>query len=139
MSIVTIHHRKSRALTIGVASATVLLASGAATLSASHNRLATQVNFGRSAPVGITLDKSREIVSSAIRVGLTRDFATLSLHKGTVDGKTVWYVITDVSDAGMARRLGVNHAPKLRNAPRDCPACVQEVRTANPILGKAPV
>ena len=92
-----------------------------------------------SAPKGITLEKNRQTMTSALRVDLTRDFATLPLHKGTAGGKTVWYVITDVSDAGLARRLGVNHAPKLRNAPRDCPACVQEVRTTDPVLGEAAV
>ena len=140
MNILTHHCRMGRALTVALASAATVLASGTATLGAGpDNRSAAQVLSGESAPVGITLDESREIITSALRVDLTRDFATLPLHKGTVDGKTVWYVITDVSDAGMAQRLGVNHAPKLRNAPRDCPACVQEVKTANPVLGEAPV
>ena len=99
----------------------------------------TQAGSGESAPVGLTLEKDRQTITSALRVDLTRDFATLPLHKGTVDGKTVWYVITDASDASMARRLGVNHAPKLSNAPRDCPACVQEVQTTNSVLGRSPV
>jgi len=94
---------------------------------------------GESAPAGLTLQKNRQTITSALRVDLTRDFATLPLHKGTARGKTVWYVITDVSDASMARRLGINHAPKLSNAPRDCPACVQEVTTTDSVLGKAPV
>jgi hypothetical protein len=89
--------------------------------------------------VGLTLPKDRQTITSALRVDLTRDFATLPLYKGSAGGETVWYVITDASDAAMARRLGINHAPKLINAPRDCPACVQEVSTANPVLGAAPV
>jgi hypothetical protein len=97
------------------------------------------LDSGSSAPVGLTLPKDRQTISSALRVDLTRDFATLPLHRGSAGGQTVWYVITDVSDAAMARRLGINHAPKLINAPRDCPACVQEVRTADPVLGAAPV
>jgi hypothetical protein len=48
-------------------------------------------------------------------------------------------VITDVSDANMARQLGINHAPKLANAPVMCPACVQDVETSDPVLGKANV
>jgi len=76
-----------------------------------------------SAPVGLTLDKNRQTITSALRVDLTRDFATLPLHRGTAQGQAVWFVITDVSDASIADRLGVNHAPKLANAPRDCPAC----------------
>ena len=95
--------------------------------------------FSESAPVGLTLAKNRQMIKSALRVDLTRDFATLPLHRGTANGETVWYVITDVSGRKMARRLGVNHAPKLRNAPVDCPACVQEVTTASRVLGRAPV
>ncbi len=91
------------------------------------------------APVGITLEKDRQTITSALRVDLTRDYATLPLHKGTAAGETVWYVITDVSDENMARQLGINHAPKLRNAVRKCPACVQEVETTDRVLGKAPV
>ena len=92
---------------------------------------------GGSAPTGLTLAKNRQTITSALRVDLTRDFARLPLHRGKADGETVWYVITDTSNARMARRLGVNHSPKLRNAQRDCPACVQEVKTNRPLLGKA--
>lgn len=101
--------------------------------------VATQDASGGSAPIGLTLAKNRQLITSALRVDLTRDFATLPLHKGQADGQTAWYVITESSDARMARRLGVNHAPKLRNAGRDCPACVQEVKTASSVLGTAPV
>jgi len=48
-------------------------------------------------------------------------------------------VITDVSDLTIAMELGVNHAPKLSKAGINCPACVQEVTTDDPILGRAPV
>jgi len=92
-----------------------------------------------SAPVGLTLEKDRQTISSALRVDLTSDFATLPLFKGSAQGETVWYVITDVSDAGIARQLGVNHASKLANAGVMCPACVQDVRTDAPVLGEAPV
>ena len=92
-----------------------------------------------SAPIGLTLPKNRRTITSALRVDLTRDFATLPLHKGSAGGETVWYVITDTSSARMARRLGVNHSPKLRNAQRECPACVQEAKTTEPLLGQAPV
>ncbi len=100
---------------------------------------AAQEDAGGSAPVGLTLEKDRQTISSALRVDLTRDFATLPLFKGTAQGETVWYVITDVSDAEMASQLGVNHAPKLANAGVMCPACVQDVETSDPVLGKAPV
>lgn len=118
---------------------TMVLAWTAATGLTGPASAAGPQGFSQNAPIGLTLEQSKETLTSALRVDLTRDYATLPLYRGTVQGLTVWYVITDVSDAGIARRLGVNHAPKLVNAPRDCPACVQEVTTANPLLGRAPV
>ncbi|KIW86458.1 hypothetical protein Z517_01856 [Fonsecaea pedrosoi CBS 271.37] len=42
---------------------------------------------------------------------------TLPLYKGTsADGKTYWWIVTDTSDEGNAKQLGVNFAPKLRFA-----------------------
>ena len=91
------------------------------------------------APQGETLKKANQTITSASRVDLTRDFATLPLHKGTVGEETVWFVITDVSDAKIARKLGVNHSPKLSNISLGCPACAQTVKSSNPVLGEAPV
>jgi len=93
----------------------------------------------QSAPVGLTLESNREALRSALRVDLTFEYATLPLYKGTAGGQTVWYVITDVSNAAVARQLGINHAPKLRNVRTMCLACSQEVRTSDPLLGRAPV
>ncbi len=41
---------------------------------------------------------------------------TLPLYKGTVasTGKSIYYVLTDVSDVGVARELGLNYSTKLR-------------------------
>jgi hypothetical protein len=89
-----------------------------------------------SAPVGETLEKEKQTITSAVRVDLTRDFATLPLHEGRVGDETVWFVITDVSDADMARELGINHSPKLANVATDCPTCLQTVRTDDPVLGR---
>ncbi len=114
----------------------LLLALGMAALSFSP---ASAQGDGAAAPMGVTLDKGRQTITSALRVDLTRDFATLPLHKGTANGTTVWFVITDVSDAGLARELGVNHSAKLSNVPTMCPACSQEVMSDDPVLGRAPV
>jgi len=95
--------------------------------------------FDQSAPVGLTLETERQTITSVERVDLTFEYATLPLHKGSVGGETVWFVVTDVSDAEVARALGVNHAPKLANVPTMCPACSQEVATSDPLLGRAPV
>lgn len=94
--------------------------------------------ISQNAPVGLSLDRDRQTIRSARRVDLTRDFATLPLYKGTVRGETVWFVITDTSSARIARRLGINHSPKLRNVPRDCPHCAQTVQSSSRILGRAP-
>ena len=139
---VTTGRTRCRAVTVAVTMAgtlsTAVLASGGATFADTRDSgITTKLRTADSAPVGLTLDKDQQTIASALRVDLTRDFATLPLHKGTANGETVWYVITDTSDVGMARQLGINHAPKLRNAPRDCPACVQEVKTSDPVLGDA--
>lgn len=42
---------------------------------------------------------------------------TLPLYRGlSPDGKDVFYIITEASDFGVARRMGVNYAPKLAKA-----------------------
>ena len=42
--------------------------------------------------------------------------ATFPLHMGLSHDKPVYYVITDASDSQVAAQLGVNYAPKLKNA-----------------------
>ena len=57
----------------------------------------------------------------------------LPLYPGKApDGTKVWYVLLDASDAGLARDLGVNYAPKLYNLANNCEACVQTVKLENP-------
>ena len=79
------------------------------------------------------------VLGSALSVNLTKDFATLPLHKGNVGGETVWYVITDASDAGVAEDLGLNFAPKLSNITTGCPLCAQQVESESQILGESEV
>ncbi len=55
---------------------------------------------------------------------LDEDAGTLRLplyegRLGTVDGPSVWYVLTDTTDAANAEALGLNHAPKLAYADTD--------------------
>lgn len=91
------------------------------------------------APDGKKLDKDKLTLRSAQSVDLTRNFARLPLHRGTLNGETVWFVITDVSDESIAKRLRLNFAPRLRNITRGCPNCAQVVKTSNKLLGRAPV
>ena len=44
------------------------------------------------------------------------DTVTLPLHRGTSHGQTVYYVVFDSSNGGLADTLGVNKSQKLANA-----------------------
>ncbi len=87
----------------------------------------------RSAAKGTELlPKSKVILRSAGTVNLTDDTVRLPLHKGVFHGQTVWYVITESSDFGLAHDLNVNFAPKLANIGIACPKCVQAVTLKAP-------
>ncbi len=78
-------------------------------------------------------------MQSVLRVDLHNDIATVPLYKGTDKGTTVWYVIMDVSDAALARALGLNFAPRLGNAYNGCPLCVQTVKFGHRVWRRASV
>jgi hypothetical protein len=74
---------------------------------------------------------------SAIQVNLTKETVRLPLYKGiaykgTPQQETVWYVLLDASDAGLAHDLGVNYAPKLANIAINDPSAVQTVTLESP-------
>jgi hypothetical protein len=69
---------------------------------------------------------------SAIQVDLSKESVRLPLYKGKANGQTVWYVLLDASDQGIAHDLGVNYAPKLGNIGIGCPDCVQTVTLDSP-------
>jgi hypothetical protein len=71
-------------------------------------------------------------LGSAINVDLDNETVRLPLYEGRADGKTVWFVLLDASDEGMANNLGVNFAPKLANLSIGCPECVQTVTQESP-------
>jgi hypothetical protein len=64
---------------------------------------------------------------SAIQVDLDHESVRLPLYQGKAHGETVWFVLLDASDPGLAHDLGVNYAPKLSNIGIGCPDCVQTV------------
>ena len=69
-------------------------------------------------------------IKSVIGLDLRRDFARMPLHRATVDGQSVWFVMTDVSDQRLATKLGLNFAPRLSNLiTPECPLCVQAVES----------
>src|ERR1700746_3438449 len=74
---------------------------------------------------------------SAIQVDLSSESVRLPLYKGiaykgTPQQETVWYVLLDASDAGLAHDLGVNYAPKLANIAINDPEAVQTVTLESP-------
>ncbi len=78
------------------------------------------------------LPNSKIILQSVVQVNLDHFSATLPLHKGTFQGKRVWYIVTEASDEGAASDLNVNFAPKLANMAIGCPSCVQVVTRTVP-------
>lgn len=83
-----------------------------------------QVVPGRTAGL---LPTRQIILESAIEVNLSHHSTTLPLHEGRYGNRKVWFVITEASDEGAARDLGVNFAPKLANMAIGCGVCVQNV------------
>src|ERR1700747_1479986 len=74
---------------------------------------------------------------SAIQVDLNKETVRLPLYKGiaykgTPQQESVWYVLLDASDVGLAHDLGVNYAPKLANIAIGDPEAVQTVTLESP-------
>src|SRR5579864_1289194 len=67
------------------------------------------------------------VLESALQVDLSKETVRLPLYKGTANGHTVWFILTEASDAGLAKNTGLNYAPKLANIAISCTACVQTV------------
>jgi len=78
------------------------------------------------------LPRDHLTLESAIQVDLSKETVRLPLYRGKANGQTVWYVLLDASDAGVAHDLGVNYAPKLANLTIGCTECVQTVTLESP-------
>jgi len=83
------------------------------------------------------LPRDHLTTESAIQVDLSKETVRLPLYKGvaykgTPNEETVWYVLLDASDAGLAHDLGVNYAPKLANIGIGDPEAVQTVTLESP-------
>jgi hypothetical protein len=113
------------ALVIGVAAAVV----GAQASAGSKSPAASARGLG---PLSGLLPRDHLTEESAIQVDLSKESVRLPLYKGRAGGETVWYVLLDASDAGIAHDLGVNYAPKLGNLSIGCPDCVQTVTLDSP-------
>src|SRR5438876_11635238 len=84
------------------------------------------------------LPRDHLTTESAIQVDLSKETVRLPLYKGKANGKTVWYVLLDASDAGLAHDPGVNYAPKLANIGINDPEAVQTVTLESPTPAQNP-
>ncbi|MDQ6850711.1 MAG: hypothetical protein M3070_12270 [Actinomycetota bacterium] len=122
----------------GASSASGKTSPAAAKSSAGHGPSDAQIQQRSGRPVTFTppgdkvLDKRRVILQSALGVDLTHNSVTMPLHKGEFHGKTVWYILTESSDFGLAHDLNVNSSPKPANMDIGCPVCVQDVTLTGP-------
>ncbi len=72
------------------------------------------------------------VLKSARDVDLKAGTVVIPIHRGVANGETVWYIITDASDYGVAHDLNALYAPKLVNMAINCPECVQTVTLGKP-------
>jgi hypothetical protein len=106
--------------------AVALAAAAALTASAYH-----AVTLGASAESQY-LPESHIVLKSARNVDDRAGTAVITIHRGVANGRTVWYLITDVSDYGIAHDLDALYAPKLANMAIGCPQCVQTATLGKP-------
>jgi hypothetical protein len=96
---------------------------------------ASDVSPGAAAGLGQLsglLPRQNLVIESALQVDLTKETVRLPLYKGTANGHTVWFILTESSDQGLAKNSGLNYAPKLANIANGCPDCVQTVTQEQP-------
>jgi hypothetical protein len=113
------------ALTVIAAAA----AMGGQALAGSKDGTASAKGLG---PLGGLLPRDHLTEESAIQVDLSKESVRLPLYKGRANGETVWFVLLDASDQGIAHDLGVNYAPKLGNLAIGDPEAVQTVTLDSP-------
>jgi len=109
---------------------TVFAGSFAAAADSDSAHAATASSYGSATGLGQLsgfLPRRKLTEESAINVNLSTETVRLPLYRGKYGSKTVWYVLLDASDQGLAKDLGVNFAPKLLNMGIGCTSCVQTV------------
>jgi hypothetical protein len=104
-------------------------AMGSQALAGSKGGTASAKGLG---PISGLLPRDHLTVESAIQVDLSKESVRLPLYKGRANGETVWYVLLDASDSGIAHDLGVNYAAKLGNLAINDPQAVQTVTLDSP-------
>lgn len=74
-----------------------------------HATKSALAHAGSLGPNSGLLPRDKLIEESAIQVNLSKETVRLLLYKGEAYSKTVWYVLLDSSDSGLAHDLGVNY------------------------------
>jgi hypothetical protein len=118
---------------ISIAAAAITLAFTASGAPAATARI--PANTGSAKGLGqLTglLPRQNLVLESALQVDLSHETVRLPLYKGTANGHTVWFILTEASDSGLAHNSGLNYAPKLANIAIGCPDCVQTVTLDSP-------
>lgn len=72
--------------------------------------------FISAAAAAAELPRQQIVLTSAISVDPVANTVVLPLHEGEANGRRVWYILLDSSDAADAARRGVVHAPLLARA-----------------------
>jgi hypothetical protein len=78
------------------------------------------------------LPEDHLVLKSARDVDVKASTVVIPIHRGVAHGETVWYIITDASDYGVAHDLNALYAPKLANMAINCPECVQTATLGAP-------
>jgi hypothetical protein len=117
------------AATLAIVAAAAAVTMGSQALAGSEATPASAKGLG---PLSGLLPRDHLTVESALQVDLAKESVRLPLYKGKANGETVWYVLLDASDAGIAHDLGVNYAAKLGNLAIGDPEAVQTVTLDSP-------
>src|SRR6266576_58625 len=121
---------KRRLLTAGALTVIAAAAAmGSQALAGSKDGTASAKGLG---PISGLLARDHLTEESAIQVDLSKESVRLPLYEGRANGETVWFVLLDASDQGIAHDLGVNYAPKLGNIAIGDPEAVQTVTLDSP-------
>jgi len=123
---------------LAATAAVVVAASAVLATAAFAAQDTTTAKAGSLGPTTGLLPRDHLTLGSAIQVNLSKETVRLPLYPGTANGKKVWYVLLDASDAGLAHDLGVNYAPKLANIAISDPAAVQTVTLDSPTPAQNP-
>jgi hypothetical protein len=77
------------------------------------------------------LPRASIVLPNTISVDPDAGVVTLPLHRGTANGTTVWYIVTDSSDKADAQARGAVFAPLLAAVGTGCSACLRTATEAH--------